>query len=111
MDDHEQRVRERAFKIWQEQGCPDGQAEAHWEMARELVAIEQNQDLTLVPVARDPEDPTIAADDVEETGPAANATGELPTLTDAGEQSYPPSREAEHAAAASGPPDDTKAAE
>lgn len=99
MDDHEQRVRERAFKIWQEQGCPDGQAEVHWEMARELVAIEENQDLTLVPVARDPDDPTIAADEVEETGPAANAIGELPTLTDEGEQAYPPSREAERDAA------------
>ncbi|MFD2181270.1 DUF2934 domain-containing protein [Rhodoplanes azumiensis] len=99
MDDHEQRVRERAFRIWQEQGCPHGQAEVHWEMARKLVAIEESHDLTLVPVARDPQDPTIAADVVEEADPAAAAAGERPTLTDDGEQACPPRREAERDAA------------
>ncbi|RAI45594.1 DUF2934 domain-containing protein [Rhodoplanes roseus] len=110
MDDHEQRVRERAFRIWQEQGCPEGQAEANWELAQELVAIEENQSLTLIPVDRDPEDPEIAADSAEPAGPAANAAGELPTLTDEGEQSYPPSREAEKEAAQDGPPDRLAAA-
>ncbi|NVO17463.1 MAG: DUF2934 domain-containing protein [Rhodoplanes sp.] len=109
MHDHEQRVRERAYQIWQEQGCPEGQADAHWELARELVAIEENHRLALVPVYRDPEDPTIAADRVEPAGPAA-AEGELPTLTDEGEQTYPPSREAEQVARESHPPDDLRAA-
>ena len=43
MDDHERRVRERAYRIWEEEGRPNGRADTHWEMARELVAIEQNQ--------------------------------------------------------------------
>lgn len=111
MDDHEQRVRERAYRIWQQQGCPDGQAETHWELAEELVAIEENHDQTLKPVDRDPEDPTIAADRPEPVGPAANAAaGELPTLTDIGEQTYPPSRDAAQAARSAGPPDDPDSA-
>ncbi|EJW12412.1 hypothetical protein A33M_2103 [Rhodovulum sp. PH10] len=92
MDDFEQRVRERAYRIWQEAGCPEGQADANWELARELVAIEENQKLTTLPVERDPDDPTLAAEEVEPAGPAANAAGELPTLTDEGEQDYPPHR-------------------
>jgi hypothetical protein len=109
MDDFEERVRERAYQIWQEQGCPEGQADAHWELARELVAIEDNHRMAMMPVARDLEDPTIAADRAEPAGPAA-AQGELPTLTDAGEQSYPPGHEAEQAARASQPPDELRAA-
>jgi len=42
MDDLERRIRERAYRIWQEQGCPEGRDEAHWHMARQLVAIEDN---------------------------------------------------------------------
>jgi Protein of unknown function (DUF2934) len=42
MDDHEERIRQRAYKIWLEEGCPEGRAEIHWEMARESVAIEEN---------------------------------------------------------------------
>ena len=42
MDDHDERVRQRAYKIWIEEGRPEGRAEIHWEMAGELVAIEEN---------------------------------------------------------------------
>lgn len=89
MDDFEERVRRRAHKIWQEEGCPDGRAEVHWDMARELVAIEDNLKLTLQPVRAEaarlaewgePVEPAIAAEN----------TGELPTLDDQGEQQYPP---------------------
>lgn len=108
IDDHEQRVRERAYRIWQEQGCPEGQAEAHWELASELVAIEENHRLAMIPVDRDPEDSSIAGERAEPAGPAAAAAGELPTLTDEGEQVYPPTRDVEGEAA--GPADDVKAA-
>jgi Protein of unknown function (DUF2934) len=91
MDDFEERVRRRAHKIWMEEGCPEGRAEIHWDMARELVAIEDNGKLTLQPVAADaarlaewgePVEPVIAAENI----------GELPTLADQGEQQYPPRR-------------------
>jgi hypothetical protein len=30
MQDLEQRVRERAYQMWTEAGCPDGRADAFW---------------------------------------------------------------------------------
>jgi hypothetical protein len=38
-DDNEQ-IRQRAYKIWMDEGCPEGRAEIHWEMAQKLVADE-----------------------------------------------------------------------
>jgi hypothetical protein len=102
----EQRIRARAHLLWEEQGRPDGQEDANLELARELVAIEDNQAMTTEPVPRDPDDPGLAAEEEgEPAGPAANALGEIPTLTDEGEQTYPPSREAEQAARDEHPPD------
>jgi hypothetical protein len=104
MDDHETRIRERAHRLWLQEGRPQGREQDLLAMARELVAIEDNQKLATKPVRRDPADPTIAADEVEPAAPAA-AEGELPTLTDEGEQQYPPSRTAELAAADAVSPD------
>jgi hypothetical protein len=33
----EHRIRERAFELWQEAGCPEGRAEDFWHLAREQV--------------------------------------------------------------------------
>lgn len=38
MTDTEQRVRERAHQIWEEEGRPHGRHDAHWQLAREQVA-------------------------------------------------------------------------
>jgi hypothetical protein len=46
MDDHNERIRQRAYQIWLEEGCPEGRAEIHWEMAREFVANEGNGSAT-----------------------------------------------------------------
>jgi hypothetical protein len=35
--DLQQRIRERAYAIWQAEGCPEGRAAVHWELARRLV--------------------------------------------------------------------------
>jgi hypothetical protein len=40
MTDLEQRIRERAYSIWLEEGSPEGRADVHWDLATELVAIE-----------------------------------------------------------------------
>lgn len=40
-EDREQRIRTKAFYIWLEEGCPEGRAQVHWDMATELVAIEE----------------------------------------------------------------------
>lgn len=37
MNQHEQRIRELAYEIWQSEGCPQGQDARHWEMACKLV--------------------------------------------------------------------------
>ena len=84
MDDFEKRVRDRAFKLWQEEGCPEGRAEVHWGKARELVAIEDNHDLALKPII-----PLNKlgpyGEPVEPLAPALNQ-GEAPTLVDQGEE-------------------------
>ena len=42
MADREQRVRQRAYELWQAEGRPEGRAEQHWEQAcRELDALQQ----------------------------------------------------------------------
>ena len=32
-DDLEQRIRERAYEIWENEGCPEGRGEEHWQRA------------------------------------------------------------------------------
>ena len=36
--DVERRIRERAYQIWQEKGCPDGSDHEHWFLAEQEVA-------------------------------------------------------------------------
>ncbi len=36
----EHRIRERAFQLWQEAGCPEGRAEEFWHLAREKETAE-----------------------------------------------------------------------
>lgn len=40
MSSEEQRIREFAYQIWQSEGCPEGQEERHWTMARKLAEAE-----------------------------------------------------------------------
>lgn len=42
MNEQEKRIREFAYEIWQTEGCPDGQGERHWEMARKLVEAQDS---------------------------------------------------------------------
>jgi hypothetical protein len=37
MTDRDERVRELAYFLWLEEGCPEGQAERHWLTAETLV--------------------------------------------------------------------------
>jgi hypothetical protein len=92
--ERDQRVRERAYRIWEDEGHPDGRADAHWEMARELVAIEENADTATKPVATAARG-TRAAGGAEPVEPreALENQGEAPGLRDQGEESpRPPSR-------------------
>lgn len=84
MDDNEQRVREWAYRLWQEEGCPEGRDTIHWDKARELVATEDNQRSTTIPVR------TLGpqGEPVEEAK-IQNNYGEFPTLTDQDEGRHP----------------------
>lgn len=48
-DSLEERIRIRAYYLWQADGCPEGRAQEFWERARELTAIEDNPSAGLVP--------------------------------------------------------------
>jgi Protein of unknown function (DUF2934) len=86
MNDLDERVRQRAHRLWVEEGCPEGRSDIHWQKARELVAIEDNHKATLKP-APDPERP--GREPVEPLAAVENA-GEFPTLTDQGEERAAP---------------------
>ena len=77
MSDLERRIRERAYRIWLEEGCPEGREKDHWDLATELVAIEDGQKSTLKPVKQNL-GPTGAPIEPLE---AVQNTGELPTHT------------------------------
>ena len=93
MDELDQRIRAHAHRIWVEEGQPDGRSEDHWDMARELVAIEDHQlDATLPnPVATEG-DVALHSEPVEPIE-AVESLGDLPGRTDQGErQAYPKRR-------------------
>jgi hypothetical protein len=91
-DNRDERIKIKAFYIWLDEGCPDGRADAHWDMAAELIAIEDNYRGTLKPIGE-------AGERVEPLLAIENA-GEFPTLTDQGEEETikPPGRKSEEAA-------------
>src|SRR5262249_27705898 len=95
MDNFEERVRQRAYRLWVEEGCPEGRSDVHWDKARELVAIEDNQKLVTKPVQQER-----SGEPVEPVEAVENA-GEFPTMTDQGEEQTAPKRR--RAAAARAP--------
>jgi hypothetical protein len=88
MEKLEDRIRQRAYRIWQEEGCPEGRADAHWDMASELVAIEDNYASALKPIATEMGP---SGEPIEPIVSLENA-GEFPTLTDQGESLNPARR-------------------
>lgn len=82
MDDFDERVRHRAYRLWVEEGCPEGRSEAHWDKARELVKIEESKKAAAKPVPR-PEE--ARARPAEPTATVGNGR-QSPTSRDQGEQ-------------------------
>lgn len=101
MDDLEERVRKRAYHLWEAEGCPPGRADVHWEKARELVAIEDNQRQATIPL-RQSRNVGPSGEPVEPIEAATNM-GDLPTLTDQGEEQTAPKRRTRAAAAEATP--------
>lgn len=87
--DLDQRIRERAYRLWEEEGRPEGREAAHWEMAATLIAIEDNPDAGRAenPVVQDRErGPT--GEPVEPVEALTNQ-GEAPGLTDQSRDTSP----------------------
>ena len=80
-DELEQRIRERAYKIWFDEGCPDGRDKEHWELAKLAIAEEDGQAATLLPPEAPPPEPIEAIENQDE----------FPTLVDHGEGHNPSS--------------------
>ncbi|MFG1464942.1 DUF2934 domain-containing protein [Xanthobacter sp. DSM 24535] len=80
-DRMEEQTRARAYQLWLEEGQPEGRADVHWDMAREIVAQQENYLATTKPIGE--------AGPVEESLVALDNQGEFPTLTDQGEMETP----------------------
>ncbi|WP_114393326.1 DUF2934 domain-containing protein [Oleisolibacter albus] len=93
-DSRDDRIRARAHAIWEQEGRPEGREQAHWDMASELVAQEENYTGTLERnPSRGPDDVALHQQPVEPTL-AYETMGEVPGLTDQGEDRQFPSRDA-----------------
>lgn len=99
MDDREDRIRECAHRIWEEEGHPHGRDAAHWDMASEQIAIEENQRLITRPnpLAGDPDARGGQGEAIEPLIAVENQ-GEFPTMTDQGERETAPRRRGARAA-------------
>ncbi len=38
----EQRIRERAFVLWEQAGCPEGQADEFWNLAQQEISMQSS---------------------------------------------------------------------
>lgn len=88
--DREERIRAHAQRIWEEEGRPEGRAREHWDMATELVAIEDNQNLATKPNPLSHPDNRGEFGEPVEPAAAADALGDLPNLTDQGDRAEMP---------------------
>jgi hypothetical protein len=59
---HEQRVRERAYHLWEADGKPHGSDVQYWERARELIAEEESV------ASSQPQNPQASANSPREAG-------------------------------------------
>jgi hypothetical protein len=87
----EERIRERAYRIWIEEGQPQGKDAEHWEKARELLALESDPEEGKQKVDEGYNRPGPWGEPVEEATILENQ-GEFPTVTDQGEQEIPKKR-------------------
>ena len=88
--ERQERIRQRAYRLWEAEGCPEGRQDVHWDQASELVAIEENQRLATTPVEHSMDNIGPTGEPVESLEVARNL-GEFPTLTDQGEEQVFPS--------------------
>lgn len=86
----EQIIRQRAYHIWEREGCPEGRALEHWQMARSELAIQMEPSPTLPNPAAEREK-VKHAEPVEPLEAVENQ-GSFPGLTDQDEERQYPHR-------------------
>lgn len=84
--DVEERIRQRAYAIWEREGRPDGRDADHWALAREEIAIEDNLSSTLLPNPAGGPDATARRTEPVEPVESIETLGDLPGLADQGEE-------------------------
>jgi hypothetical protein len=89
IDDVEERVKQRAYEIWEREGRPEGREADHWALAKEEIAIEDNQSQALMPnpsgggddtvIHPEPVEPLLSAESLgEDVGGPTNQSEEQP---------------------------------
>jgi hypothetical protein len=73
----EHRIRERAYQIWLDEGCPSGRAQEHWDLAKLAIAQQDGLGAALL----SPEESIPRPEPIE----AVTNQAEFPTLVDQGE--------------------------
>ncbi len=87
MADEDERIRKKAYELWEAEGQPEGRHDRHWEQAREIIALEDAGGPPTLPLDKtldEPVEPAIAFEN----------QGEFPGLTDQGDAPAGPEREA-----------------
>lgn len=101
-EEREQRIRERAYRLWEEDGRPEGQADAYWQQAEQQVGAEASaaepvRNPEPIPTAEDPMYPSVTGP--EEVPPIEGAaTGLNPEEIVEPKRASRPPRAAERAA-------------
>ena len=85
----EQRIRERAYHLWEADGRPHGGETEYWERARALIGMEQNPDAGQLPNPLTEHRDPLAPERVDEASIQENY-GEVPGLADQGEDQQTP---------------------
>ncbi len=107
---YQQRVRDRAYHLWQSEGEPHGRDGEYWERARELIGMEESGNSGQLP--NPGTEPTTPAGEPVEEAVLQENLGEFPDRSsDQGEHAQSPSLKRKRAAARSQPVGTTSAGE
>jgi hypothetical protein len=80
MTDRDDRIRELAYLLWLEEGCPEGQAERHWQAAETLFDSEDLDERKRIDgePPGDPLDDASTASDLPHMGAASHGLRAAP---------------------------------